>query len=799
MKQLFTSIVFIYLCSTLFSQAPQAFKFQTIIRNTSGEALPLQDITLKFLIHIYEPGGEVVYSEQHIETTNTSGLISVDIGLGEVLSGSFADIIWGSGEYFLEELIDIGSIGEFQVFGTVQLMSVPYALHSTSTDGIQSMTTEQRDAIENPHVGMQIYNTSTNCINYFGGVSWFETCGECTPMPSQANAGADQYIDDETLSINLEGNSPEIGIGAWSIATGIGGTFEDINDPTTLFTGEDCTPYSLKWAVSNPCGTTEDFVNIEFEAQPTPAYAGEDQLFLDNTTTTTLEANTPLVGEGIWNIANGLGGSFSDPNNPNAIFTGQLCESYILHWTISTLCNSSPDQVEIQFNAIPTTAYAGGDQLYLEGTWTTLEANEPIIGEGLWTILEGEGGQVTSPNDPTSIFLGQINGQYILEWQISTACDTTNDEVNIGFGILPISCGFTINCQTNKTATPPLSAVQPNQDVEYTSSPLKVPQANQNVESTSSLLKESEPNKNVKASSPLSVSQTNQDVKATGGITSFTLSSSTSWAVTENASWLSVEPTNGRSIDTTLTVTYEVNTSAEPRIGQIAITANGGTSAVNVSVSQAGISKKRGLSCALLWICGIPIRDLRDSSVYSTVQIGNQCWMAKNLNIGTLIDGNIGQKDNSTIEKYCYDNNEVYCNTYGGLYQWDEMMQYVTTEGTQGVCPEGWHLPTDAEWCTLELEVDPTTICRKSGGRGTDGGTTLKQGGGSNFKARLAGYRVTNGLFFNYLGTSAHYWTSSKNDSQSAWDRELNVNMTSVDSYNSGKDFGFSVRCIKDN
>ncbi len=82
---------------------------------------------------------------------------------------------------------------------------------------------------------------------------------------------------------------------------------------------------------------------------------------------------------------------------------------------------------------------------------------------------------------------------------------------------------------------------------------------------------------------------------------------------------------------------------------------------------------------------------------YEIIGIGNQCWMAENINVGQRIDGNQEMKNNSTIEKYCYSDNEINCNEYGGLYQWDEMMQYTTQEGIQGICPEGWHIPTDGE------------------------------------------------------------------------------------------------------
>lgn len=88
-----------------------------------------------------------------------------------------------------------------------------------------------------------------------------------------------------------------------------------------------------------------------------------------------------------------------------------------------------------------------------------------------------------------------------------------------------------------------------------------------------------------------------------------------------------------------------------------------------------------------VWSCGYSIIDSRDGQTYNTVLIGTQCWMAENLNIGTMINGSSDQTDNATIEKYCYNNKTANCDTYGGLYQWTEMMQYVMTEGAQGICP----------------------------------------------------------------------------------------------------------------
>jgi len=182
-----------------------------------------------------------------------------------------------------------------------------------------------------------------------------------------------------------------------------------------------------------------------------------------------------------------------------------------------------------------------------------------------------------------------------------------------------------------------------------------------------------------------------------------------------------------------------------------------------------------------------------EGNSYSTVQIGSQCWMTENLNTGIMINGSIDQSDNSTIEKYCYNNQESNCDNFGALYQWNEMMQYLTTEGVQGICPAGWHLPSDAEWCTLEQRIDPTVSCSGTGWRGTDAGTKLKQGGSSGFNGLLAGYRSTGGSF-EYNG-DGYFWTSSENLS-GAWNRALNVNYTTSGRADPEITYGLSVRCV---
>lgn len=208
------------------------------------------------------------------------------------------------------------------------------------------------------------------------------------------------------------------------------------------------------------------------------------------------------------------------------------------------------------------------------------------------------------------------------------------------------------------------------------------------------------------------------------------------------------------------------------------------------------------------FVCGTSsITDWRDGKTYNTVQIGTQCWMKENLNIGTRINGSQNQTNNQVIEKYCYNDIESNCDVYGGLYQWDEAMQYSTTAGVQGICPAGLHLPTDAEWCVLTQSIDPTVNCNSWDNSGTDAGTKMKSttgwynnGNGTNesgFTALPGGFYL-NGGFFSSLGSEAYFWSSTNFYSDGALIRHLIHSTAKVNRESLLKIHGTSVRCLKD-
>ena len=208
-------------------------------------------------------------------------------------------------------------------------------------------------------------------------------------------------------------------------------------------------------------------------------------------------------------------------------------------------------------------------------------------------------------------------------------------------------------------------------------------------------------------------------------------------------------------------------------------------------------------------------------AIVPTVTIGSQTWMSNNLNVGVRISGGAGsnQTNNSIIEKYCYDDTDAGCTNiepsqggiaYGGLYQWAEAVQYqngatnsavtnpALTGNVQGICPAGFHIPTDTEYKTLEMQLGMSQAQADlaDAWRGTIEGTKLKSGvnGTSGLNVPLAGFRGTGGTF-HFLSSFAYLWSSSES-STSAWLRFLYLGFATVGRSSDGKGNGFSVRCL---
>jgi len=198
------------------------------------------------------------------------------------------------------------------------------------------------------------------------------------------------------------------------------------------------------------------------------------------------------------------------------------------------------------------------------------------------------------------------------------------------------------------------------------------------------------------------------------------------------------------------------------------------------------------------FVCGEYFMDYRDQKMYATVQIGDQCWMKENLNY-------------ETGTSWCYYNSEAYCNVYGRLYDWNTIMNgapgtNTVPSGVQGICPEGWHIPSDGGWCILNQYADASFVCDTTGYNGTDGGYKLKStsgwssgGNGSDEYGFTALPGGSMGIYhFDDLYLFAYFWTATEDYPGYAWLYKINYGLPTVGRYFSAKNRGYSVRCVKD-
>ncbi len=215
-----------------------------------------------------------------------------------------------------------------------------------------------------------------------------------------------------------------------------------------------------------------------------------------------------------------------------------------------------------------------------------------------------------------------------------------------------------------------------------------------------------------------------------------------------------------------------------------------------------------------------------DGNIYNTVQIGEQCWIKENIRSTHYSDGTVialGTETSATTPyRYYPDNNSDNLLAYGYLYNWSALMHgasssHANPSGVQGVCPSGWHVPSQPEWLQLcdymsgqnEYLCDNNSAYIGKALAGTNGwvastsncaiGNDLSANNASGFGALPAGRRNgTNGLYATF-GTNAYFWTSTLGDANSGYtfylyNGGIGVNRNNLYSLT----YGLSVRCLKD-
>lgn len=136
MKKIITLCAVILLAAGVFAQSPNKLSYQAVIRNTSNALVSNQAIGMRISILQTSPSGTAVYVETQSINSNANGLVSIEIGGGAVVSGSFDSINWANGPFFIKTETDPAGGNNYTITGTSQLLSVPYALHAKTAESI---------------------------------------------------------------------------------------------------------------------------------------------------------------------------------------------------------------------------------------------------------------------------------------------------------------------------------------------------------------------------------------------------------------------------------------------------------------------------------------------------------------------------------------------------------------------------------------------------------------------------------------------------------------------------------------
>ena len=298
MKKIIWAFILSIIILHSFAQAPQAFKYQAVVRDISGNVIVNRKVSFKISLLKGSPGGASVYIEADTATTNNFGLANLSIGKGTMVSGNFSTIHWGESTYFIKIEFDPSGGTNYQLMGTSQMLSVPYALNSKTVEekqtlaitgdtlkissgnavllpkspggnsGISQYSQAEIDGLV-PLGGTIVFNTDYKILQSFDGSDWLkiQTSG-CVPKVNFSIAGTNQY-GLKTTTTTLSANKPAPGVsGKWEILAGAGGIIAEPTKYNSTFTGTDRTIYKLMWSLMSKCDTSQSTMEISIWSAP---------------------------------------------------------------------------------------------------------------------------------------------------------------------------------------------------------------------------------------------------------------------------------------------------------------------------------------------------------------------------------------------------------------------------------------------------------------------------------------------------------------------------------------------------
>lgn len=742
MKKIFSLFVFIFVCLTINSQAPESFRYQALLKSSDGSPRASVAVVVKIDILKGSTTGTSVYTESHNVTTTSTGLINLDLGGGTPSNGTFAAIDWSAGPYFVQITVD-GTL-----MGTSQLLSVPYSLYSKKAGN--GFSGNYADLTNKPDLTV-------------GSVKKMTVTGETTNM-EEALFEVKNKSGQTVFAVYSEGVRIYVSDGAKGAKGGfaIGGFTSGkaapqdylVVSPDSIKMYIDATPgkaakggFSLggfsgaknplqDYLVINP-----DLIRMYIDATPGKGSKGGFSLGGFTTAKTTsvqdlLIVNPDSIRAYIDYNSGGKGakggfaiGGFTGAKGPG--------DEYL---------RVTRDSTRIYINNTPAKAAKGGFAI------------------GGFTSSKGGGADYFSIDpDSINVYVRTNGSGSSSTFNILSLDEDLNQKPLLRANADTIDMKSVLNLENNFTVLG---------NIGYTGTSTKI-----NVPTIGTL----EPSNVTQISA-----NTGGDITDNGGAA--IIASGVVWGIAPNPTIALTTKTTDGSATGSFTSSITGLTASTTYYVRAYATNSAGTGYGN----SFGFTTTSG---------GATVNDI-DGNSYNIVTIGTQTWMASNLKTTKFNDGSAipmvtgttewGAPGNPAYTWYDNDAASYQGTNYGALYNFDAVSQ-------GNLCPVGWHVPTESEGQTLTtfLGGDPV-----AGGKLKEIGLTHWSSPNTGatdevgFTALPGGLRNYMGMFMN-IGTSANWWSSSALDTQNALFLSLNTNTADAVRSMTFKQFGMSVRCMQ--
>jgi uncharacterized protein (TIGR02145 family) len=811
---LLSLLTFIYI-SNLISQAPNLMSYQAVIWDASGSLVSEKMVSIKLSILQGSVSGTSVYSENHRVQSNVNGLVSLMIGGGTNSSGKISDINWGGGSFFLKTETDPAGASNYIITGTTQLVSVPYALHSNTSNNLvtpkpglpgQILTVDKDgkpiwvstlptvNSTNSSNITPNTAASGGNVISDGGspvtarGIVWSTFPNPTVSLSTITNNGSGLGLFSSSISGLILNTTYYVRAYATNnVGTGYGNeiSFTTKADSTNVM-GIACpgTP-----TVKDIDGNTYNTVQIG-----TQCWTKENLKVTkyNDGTTIPLDTSGGTNGNGTgetWSTRSTGARTIHSNDNINLTTYGYLYNWYAVKGIVTegstSYKNLCPSGWHIPSDAEWTTLtnYLGGE--------SDAGGKMKSVGTAYWHFPNGEASNESgfsalpggSRNNDGGFFNIRTNAYFwsatendnILAWSRNLWFGNGNVS-KYNFNNLP---GVSVRCLRDSLNTNP-------------------------------------------SQKPILTTNTLTAITQTGATTGGNITSDGGSAITARGVVWSTLPTPNISLSTKTTDGTGIGsfssslTNLTPKTTYYvrAYASNSGNTGYGNQISfttKADSTNVMGIPCP-----GTPtVKDI-DGNTYNTVQIGTQCWTKENLKASKYNDGTtipldtsggvngLGQTwgTRSTGARTIYANDNTNLTTYGYLYNW-YAAKGISTSGSsnyKNICPTGWHVPSDGELTTLTTYLGGESV---AGGKMKTIGTAYWTSPNtaatneSGFSALPGGSRLIDGSFNNIRGY-AFFWSATENDDYFAWGRYLYNNYSFVNSSTNCKSVGASVRCLRD-